>query len=353
MKIKIYQIDTARDKNRVKFMGLKELSKYRGRSEIDASLYNEVFSGEVDCKDLEEVYEMFNLEPHPLHRGHSLSMSDVVATDTGAFYCDRVGFERVGFEASKTQKSENLLKVVYVEPNKPAYAAEIEATLKAQQRAVKGRIQLVDNGDGTGIVCNEDAKLLGMKGNRRLGGGKSVIAGPFFVVGLGGKDIRSLTDRETQKYVDRFSMPEEISILSFMTNQLLGIGNTSASIDELYLFLSNLTAIEYIRNAMKRVRKKDSSVILSSQNIEDFLIPGIREYTKPLFSIPTHQFLFNAGQINPKEYMDALQIEPSEFELIKYPERGTCLYRCGNERYLLQVIAPEYKSKLFGQGGGR
>lgn len=143
------------------------------------------------------------------------------------------------------------------------------------------------------------------------------------------------------------------NILSFMTNQLLGIGNTSASIDELYLFLTNMTAIEYIRNAMKRVRKKDSSVILSSQNIEDFLIPGIREYTKPLFSIPTHQFLFNAGQINPKEYMDALQIEPSEFELIKYPERGTCLYRCGNERYLLQVIAPEYKSKLFGQGGGR
>ena len=143
------------------------------------------------------------------------------------------------------------------------------------------------------------------------------------------------------------------NILSFMSNQLLGKGNTAASIDELYLFLTNMTAIEYIRNAMKRVRKKDSSIILASQNIEDFLIPTIREYTKPLFSIPTHQFLFNAGQINPKEYMDALQIEPSEFELIKYPERGTCLYRCGNERYLLQVIAPEYKSALFGKAGGR
>ena len=143
------------------------------------------------------------------------------------------------------------------------------------------------------------------------------------------------------------------NILSFMSNQLLGKGNTAASIDELYLFLTNMTAIEYIRNAMKRVRKKDSSIILASQNIEDFLIPSIREYTKPLFSIPTHQFLFNAGQINPKEYMDALQVEPSEFELIKYPERGTCLYRCGNERYLLQVIAPEYKSALFGKAGGR
>ena len=143
------------------------------------------------------------------------------------------------------------------------------------------------------------------------------------------------------------------NILSFMSNQLLGKGNTAASIDELYLFLTNMTAIEYIRNAMKRVRKKDSSIILASQNIEDFLIPTIREYTKPLFSIPTHQFLFNAGQINPNEYMDALQVEPSEFELIKYPERGTCLYRCGNERYLLQVIAPEYKSALFGKAGGR
>ncbi len=143
------------------------------------------------------------------------------------------------------------------------------------------------------------------------------------------------------------------NILSFMSNQLLGKGNTAASINELYLFLTNMTAIEYIRNAMKRVSKKESSIILASQNIEDFLIPSIREFTKPLFSIPTHQFLFNAGQINPKESMDALQVEPSEFELIKYPERGTCLYRCGNERYLLQVIAPDYKTALFGKAGGR
>jgi type IV secretory pathway VirB4 component len=143
------------------------------------------------------------------------------------------------------------------------------------------------------------------------------------------------------------------NVLSYMSNQLLGEGNTVASIDELYHFLTNMTAIEYIRNAMKRVRKKESSIILVSQNIEDFLIPSIREFTKPLFSIPTHQFLFNAGQINPKEYMDALMVEPSEFELIKNPERGTCLYRCGNERDLLQVIAPDYKAVIFGKSGGR
>jgi type IV secretory pathway VirB4 component len=143
------------------------------------------------------------------------------------------------------------------------------------------------------------------------------------------------------------------NILSYMNHKLLTNGNTVASIDELYLFLTNLTAIEYIRNAAKRVRKKDSEIVLASQNIEDFLIPGIREFTKPLFSIPTHHFLFNPGNINPKEFMDALQIEESEYELIKYPERGVCLFKCGNERYLLQVIAPEYKAALFGKAGGR
>ena len=143
------------------------------------------------------------------------------------------------------------------------------------------------------------------------------------------------------------------NILSYMNHKLLTKGNTAASIDELYLFLTNMTAIEYIRNASKRVRKKDSSIILASQNIEDFLLPEIKEMTKPLFSIPTHQFLFNGGNINARDYIDALQLEESEFDLIKYPERGTCLFKCGNERYLLQVNAPEYKAKLFGDAGGR
>ncbi len=143
------------------------------------------------------------------------------------------------------------------------------------------------------------------------------------------------------------------SILSYMTNCLLGRGQTCAAIDELYLYLTNLTAIEYIRNLMKRDRKKDSLLVLASQNIEDFLMDGIKELTKPLFSIPTHQFLFNAGQIEARSFMETLQLEEAEFELIRYPERGTCLYRCGNERYLLQVIFPAFKAAMFGKAGGR
>ena len=143
------------------------------------------------------------------------------------------------------------------------------------------------------------------------------------------------------------------NVLSFMSDKLLTVGNTVAALDELYIWLSNPTAIEYIRNCLKRVRKKESAMLLASQNLEDFDQEGVREMTKPLFSIPPHQFLFNAGSIDKRSYMDMLQLEESEYNLIKFPQRGVCLYKCGNERYLLEVHAPSYKEKLFGSAGGR
>ena len=140
---------------------------------------------------------------------------------------------------------------------------------------------------------------------------------------------------------------------AYMSDKLLTEGNTVAALDELYIWLSNPVAVEYIRNALKRVRKKESALLMASQNLEDFDQPGVREMTKPLFSIPPHQFLFNAGSIDRRAYMDMLQLEDSEFDLIKFPQRGVCLYKCGNERYLLEVHAPPYKEALFGKAGGR
>ena len=148
------------------------------------------------------------------------------------------------------------------------------------------------------------------------------------------------------------------NILSYMSDRLLTIGNTTAALDELYVWLSDnvsagTTIIEYIRNTLKRVRKKDSNLIMASQNLEDFDREGIRELTKPLFAIPPHQFIFNCGSIDKRFYMDLLQLEEAEYNLIRFPQRGVCLFKCGNERYLLEVHAPTYKEALFGSAGGR
>lgn len=143
------------------------------------------------------------------------------------------------------------------------------------------------------------------------------------------------------------------NVLAYMSDRLLTAGNTVAALDELYLWLSNPIAIEYIRNCLKRVRKRDSALIMASQNLEDFDQEGVREMTKPLFAIPPHQFLFNPGSIGKRFYMDMLQLDEAEFELIQHARRGECLFKCGMERYHLEVKALPHKAALFGTAGGR
>ena len=210
MRTKIYQINFDRDKNKVKFHDLKNTERFQGKADIDPSIYDEVFNGEIDSSNLEEIFRQFNTAGHPLHRGHSVSVSDVIVIDERAYFCQPVGFQEISFDESLTLKPDNLMTVVYVEPHKPPYIAEIEHTLEAEQKAVGGFIEPIYM-DDVCLVGNEEAKLIGMEGNRRIGDGTSIIAGPFFICGLTEDDFRSLTEEEAEKYMTQFKEPEQIS----------------------------------------------------------------------------------------------------------------------------------------------
>lgn len=101
------------------------------------------------------------------------------------------------------------LRVVMIEPGKPAYETEIENTLEAEQKAVGGYIEVLPLDNEKLLICNEEGKLNGMHGNRRIG--KDIIAGPFFIVGEDGDEFRSLTDEEVKESLKRFAEPEDIS----------------------------------------------------------------------------------------------------------------------------------------------
>ena len=149
MRVKIYQINPERDNNRMKFMSLSDSQS------PDPSIYDEVFDAEIDENELEEIYGRFNTVGHPLFRGHSLSVSDVVVTDGKASICQSIGFRDVPFDTTKTHKPDNLMRVVYVEPNKAPYVAEVTHTLEAEQKAVGGYIEVVYPDDNeTCIICN-------------------------------------------------------------------------------------------------------------------------------------------------------------------------------------------------------
>ena len=104
---------------------------------------------------------------------------------------------------------------------------------------------------------------------------------------------------------------------------------------------------------MKRARKKESSLLLASQNVEDFLLPEAAELTKPLFSIPAYQFLFHPGTVDGGKYREALQLEECEYGVVRSCARGNCLFKCGDERYNLLVKTPPHKLRCYGTAGGR
>lgn len=120
-------------------------------------------------------------------------------------------------EASRDHGEETVkqITVLVVEPGKVPYTKEIGDDWRAFQAEVGGTFQIIYPGyDPVGLVCNDDGKLLGLPLNRGLldddGELYDVVAGTFFLVGLGGGGTTvSLTDDQIRKYEQRFHDPEQ------------------------------------------------------------------------------------------------------------------------------------------------
>lgn len=108
-------------------------------------------------------------------------------------------------------QEKNKIKVLMIEPLQTPYVKEIENYYKAMQDAVGGTIQAVYTDDAA-YVMNDEGKLLGLPLNRALytekGEMYDIIAGTFFVCGLGEENFASLTEKQIEYYTERFQMKE-------------------------------------------------------------------------------------------------------------------------------------------------
>lgn len=204
--IRVFQINQDRDTERRCFEPLVP-----GQA-VDASIYDVVYDGPVPSADPEMIFQQFNDVLPPLHRGWSMSISDVVEVGGKYLFVDRVGFREIDFDASLTQKPDGLLRVVMVEPGQGAYEAEIAPDYKAMQRVVGGLIEVTcPFDDKVAVVSCDTAKLDGMAGNRCING--AVYAGPLFIAGDDGEGgFCSLTDEQAAGYCQVFAQPEDITM---------------------------------------------------------------------------------------------------------------------------------------------
>lgn len=104
------------------------------------------------------------------------------------------------------------MKVVLVEPGKFARIDKIEMGLESYQSIVGGYIQMVyPYDDPVALVCNEEGKIKRLPLNRAMidknGHVWDVIAGTFFICGLGEEDCASLSDELAEKYRDLLKYP--------------------------------------------------------------------------------------------------------------------------------------------------
>lgn len=272
MKINIYQINSDRDVNRVSFTRFDSIEKFQGSSAVDSSIYDMVYSVDVEANNLDSVYEIFNMNRPSEFTGHSLSVSDIIEVveapnivgkidytktgmssvytdlseynaqidqlrdqgvdfaahdyiglkvpviEKGFYFVDSIGFKKVYFEPEKTQEKDvKKIRVVMVEPEKEARIVEIESNLDAMQHAVQGDIEAVyPFEDDAALVVNEEGKITGLPLNRALyydGEMIDIMAGTFFICAAPpeSEHFESLSEEQADKYLKMFKEPERFS----------------------------------------------------------------------------------------------------------------------------------------------
>lgn len=106
------------------------------------------------------------------------------------------------------------MKILIVSPGEIPCEKEINSGLKAMQSVVEGSIEAIyPFSENVAIVCNQDAKLKKLQLNRGLysednGELYDIIAGTFFICGLGEDNFCSLPKEYIDKFKEKFYLPE-------------------------------------------------------------------------------------------------------------------------------------------------
>ena len=106
------------------------------------------------------------------------------------------------------------ITVLMVEPGKHPKVTNLMDDLDSLQKAVsigadyQGLIEIISLGNGDCLLCNEEGKLIGLEGNRRLD--DDIIVGVFYIMSEDKEgNLISLTDKKIQYYTKLFWDPEK------------------------------------------------------------------------------------------------------------------------------------------------
>lgn len=135
--------------------------------------------------------------------GNNISLSDVQI---------RQYSEKFQLEKAKDAVQDGSIRILVVEPHKKPYVLSLENDFEAMQKVVGGDIEFVPLPDSDcHIYCNDEGKLDGLPGNRRMDN-DDIICGTFIICSDDGEGCdTSLNDEQIGRYMERFGEPEQHS----------------------------------------------------------------------------------------------------------------------------------------------
>lgn len=105
--------------------------------------------------------------------------------------------------------------------------------------------------------------------------------------------------------------------------------------------------LEYVRNISKRARKYNSSIVVITQSIEDFLNEKIRLYGQSLLANSTYKMFFKMDGQDLRDVVKTFGLTNKEESLIYNAKKGECLLSAGNRKIYTIFKVPSQELKLI------
>ncbi len=112
-------------------------------------------------------------------------------------------------------------------------------------------------------------------------------------------------------------------------------------------------SLEFLKNAEKRARKYEGSIVVGTQSVSDFLDPEVKFYGQPVLDLPTYKLLFSIDGQSLKETTDLFNLNDAQSDILSSWQRGVALMKAGNQAVKVQFVLSDERLELFGKGGGR
>ena len=105
--------------------------------------------------------------------------------------------------------------------------------------------------------------------------------------------------------------------------------------------------LEYLRNISKRARKYNSSIIVITQSIEDFLNEKIKLYGQSLLANSTYKMFFKMDGQDLRDVVKTFGLTQKEESLIYNAKKGECLLSAGTRKIFAILKIPQQELNII------